>query len=162
MSGDDSLPGSAAPGSVQQPGLGLVGLQSGELQLIEEGQQRQAEAGDPSGPLTRQALDQARASASANNSPQPAKPAADESEDVETQPPQMSDLSAFHAGLQAAHDAAEAQRRQARGTRPPCPSSCAPRRASCAPGAPPPPCASARGASRAPPSSPWRRSFRFP
>ena len=92
MSGDDSLPGSDAPGSVQQPGLGLVGLQSGELQLLEEGQQRQAEAGDPSGPLTRQALDQARASASANNSPQP-RPAV-ESEDVDTQPPQMSDLSA--------------------------------------------------------------------
>ena len=89
MSGDDSLPGSDAPGSVQQPGLGLVGLQSGELQLIEEGQQRQAEAGDPSGPLTRQYLEQAQASASANNSPQPRQ--AVESEDADTQPPQMSD-----------------------------------------------------------------------
>ena len=117
MSGDDSLPGSDAPGSVQQPGLGLVGLQSGELQLIEEGQQRQAEAGDPSGPLTRQALDQARASASANNSPQPRQAA--ESEDVDTQPPRiMGDQpdptqSAFLASLQAAHDAAEAQRVEA-------------------------------------------------
>ena len=66
MSGDDSLPGSDAPGSVQQPGLGLVGLQSGELQLLEEGQQQQAEAGDPPGPLTHQALNQAQASASAS------------------------------------------------------------------------------------------------
>ena len=107
MPGDESLPGSDDSGSVNL-GLGLHNLQEGESQIIEEGQQRQAEAGDPSGPLTRQALDQARASASANNSPAP-KPAG-ESEDIETQPPQMSDINAFHASLQAAHDAAEAGR----------------------------------------------------
>ena len=56
------------------------------------------------------------ASASANNSPfrsarnSPEPRPAGESEDVETQPPQMSDITAFHASLQAAHDAAEARR----------------------------------------------------
>ena len=109
MSGDDSLPGSAVPGSVQQPSLGLVSLQSGELQLLKEGQQQQAGAGDPPGPLTHQALNQAGASALANNSPQPARQAGD-TEDVDIQPPQMTNLSAFHTSLQAAHGAAEAQR----------------------------------------------------
>ena len=108
MSGDESSPGSVNPGSVQQPGLGLHGQQEGELLLQEEGRQRQAAAGDPPGPLTRLTVNQARASASANNSPEP-KPAG-ESEDVETQPPQMSDIDALHASLQAAHDAAEAGR----------------------------------------------------
>ena len=80
--------------------------------MIADGQQRRQEAGDPTGPLLHP-HDQASASASANNSPQPARPQAGESEDVDIQPPQMSDLSAFHASLQAAHDAAEAQRVEA-------------------------------------------------
>ena len=100
------MPGSDGSGSVNL-GLGLHNLQEGEQQLIADGQQRRAEAGDPPGPLLRP-RDPAGASASANNSPQPARTQAGESEDVETQPPQMSDLSAFHASLQAAHDAAEA------------------------------------------------------
>ena len=53
MPGDESLPGSDNPGSVQQPGLGLVGQQEGELLLQEEGRQRRAEAGDPPGHLLR-------------------------------------------------------------------------------------------------------------
>ena len=101
MPGDESLPGSDDSGSVNL-GLGLHNLQEGESQIIAEGQQRRAEAGNPPGPLLRH-RDQAGASASANNSPEP-RPAG-ESEDVETQPPQMSDLSAFAAGLLAAHDA---------------------------------------------------------
>ena len=36
-----------------------------------------------------------------------------DSEDIDTQPPQMTNLSAFHALLQAAHGAAEAQRVEA-------------------------------------------------
>ena len=60
MPGDDSLPGSEGSGSVNL-GLGLHGLQEGEQQLIADGQQRQAEAGDPDGPLLRP-RDQARVS----------------------------------------------------------------------------------------------------
>ena len=88
-------------------GLGLHGFQSGELQFAEEAQQVQTGAGDPPGAVTRQAPEQARAaSASANNSPQPAKQA-----DADTQPPQiMTDQSAFLASLQAAHAIVEAGR----------------------------------------------------
>ena len=96
-----------------QPGLGLSGYQSGELQFAEDAQQVQKETGNQDRAVTRQALEQARAAtASANNSPQPARQAGN-TEDVETQPPQMTDLSAFHASMQAAHDAAEAQRVEA-------------------------------------------------
>ena len=80
MPGDESLPGSDDSGSVNL-GLGLHNLQEGESQIIADGQQRRAEAGNPPGPLLRP-RNQAGASASAINSPQPAKPAADESEDV--------------------------------------------------------------------------------
>ena len=111
MSGDESLPGSNGSGSVNL-GLGLHNLQEGEQQLIADGQQRRQEAGDPPGPLLRP-RDPASASASANNSPQPARPQAGEPGDVETQPPQMSDISAFTTSLQAAHDVAEAQRVEA-------------------------------------------------
>ena len=102
-----------------QPGLGLHGFQSGELQFAEEAQQVQTEAGNPPGAVTRQALEQARAaSASANNSPQPARQAGN-TEDVDTSPPRiMGDQpdptqTAFLASLQVAHDAAEAQRVEA-------------------------------------------------
>ena len=108
MPGDESLPGSEGSGSVNL-GLGLHNLQEGEQQLIADGQQRRAEAGDPPGPLLRP-CDQAGASASANNSPQPVRAQAGESEDMDIQPPQMTNLSAFHTSLQAAHGAAEAQR----------------------------------------------------
>ena len=107
MSGDESVPGSVNPGSVRQSDPVLRNQQEGESLLQEEGRRRQAEAGDPAH-LLRSIVTQAAASASANNSPAP-KPAG-ESEDVETQPPQMSDINAFHASLQAAHDAAEAGR----------------------------------------------------
>ena len=40
-------------------------------------------------------------------------PQAGDSKDADIQPPQMTDLSAFHASLQAAHNAAEAQRVEA-------------------------------------------------
>ena len=70
------MPGSAAPGIVTQPGLGLSGFQSGELQFAEQAAELQAAAGNPPGAVTRQVVEQARASASANNSPQPAKPQA--------------------------------------------------------------------------------------
>ena len=59
MPGDESLPGSDNPGSVQQPGLSLVSQQEGELLLQEEGQQQQAEAGDLPGPLTHLTVNQA-------------------------------------------------------------------------------------------------------
>ena len=101
-----------------QPGLGLHGYQSGELQFAEQAQQVQADTSNPPGAVTHQALEQARASASANNSPQPARQA-DNTEDVDTQPPRiMGDQpdptqSAFLASLQAAHDSAEAQRVEA-------------------------------------------------
>ena len=112
MSGDESGPGSVNPGSVQQPERALQGQQEGELLLQEEGRQARVEAGDLQGRLLcsvhSSTVTQAQASASANNSPEP-KPAG-ESEDVETQPPQMSDIDALHALLQAAHDAVEAGR----------------------------------------------------
>ena len=99
-----------------QPGLGLSGYQSGELQFAEEAQQVQTEAGNPPGAVTHQALEQARAAtASANNSPQPAQQAGNTG-DVDTQPSHiMGDQpdptqSAFLASLQAVHDIAEAQR----------------------------------------------------
>ena len=111
MPGDESLPGSEGSGSVNL-GLGLHNLKEGEQQLIADGQQRRQEAGDPPGPLLRP-RNPASASASANTSPQPAPRPAGESEDVETQPPQMSDITAFTASLQVAHDAAEAQRVEA-------------------------------------------------
>ena len=108
------MSGSAAPGSATQPGLGLSGYQSGELQFAEEAQQVQTEAGNPPGTVTRPVLEQARAaSASASSSPQPAWQAGN-TEDADTQPPHiMGDQSAFLASLQSAHDAAEAHRVEA-------------------------------------------------
>ena len=109
------MPGSTAPGLVTQRGLGLHGFQSGELQFAEQAQQVQADAGNLPGTVTHQALEQARASASANNSPQPARQAGN-TEDTDIQPPRImgdqpdSTQSAFLASLQAAHDIAEAQR----------------------------------------------------
>ena len=50
MPEDDSLPGSEGSGSVNLR-LGLHSLQEGEQQLIVDGQQQRAEAGDPDGPL---------------------------------------------------------------------------------------------------------------
>ena len=118
MSGDDSVPGSAVPGSVLQPprSRGLPRQEEGEQRIIEETIQRRAEAGDPDH-FTRFALNQARASASANNSPEPAWQAGD-SEDVDTQPPRIMgnqsqptqpSESEFFASLRAAHAAAEAE-----------------------------------------------------
>ena len=111
------MPGSVNPGSVRQSDPVLRNQQEGESLLQEEGRRRQAEAGDPDH-LLRSNVTQAAASASANNSPfrsarnSPEPRPAGESEDVETQPPQMStpDLTAFTASLQVAHNAAEAQR----------------------------------------------------
>ena len=76
MPGDDSEPRSAVPSSVPLPprSSGLPRQEEGEQRIIEEGHQRRAEAGDPAH-LTRFALDQARASASAKNSPEPARQA---------------------------------------------------------------------------------------
>ena len=107
MPRDESLPGSDGSGPVNLR-LGLHNLQEGEQQLITDSQQQRQEASDPAGHLLHP-RDPASASASANNSPQPTQLLAGESEDVETQPPQMSDISAFTASLQVAHDAAEAQ-----------------------------------------------------
>ena len=115
MSGDESVPGSVNPGSVRQSDPVLRNQQEGESLLQEEGRRRQAEAGDPAH-LLRSIVTQAAASASANNSPfrsarnSPEPRPAGESEDVETQPPQMSDINAFHASMQAAHEAAEVRR----------------------------------------------------
>ena len=119
MPGDDSEPGSAVPSSVTLPprSSGLPRQEEGEQRIIDEGHQRRAEAGDPAGPLLRSYVDQARASASANNSPEPAWQAGD-SEDVDTQPPRIMgnqsqptqpSESEFFASLRAAHAAAEAE-----------------------------------------------------
>ena len=99
MPGDGSLSGSDGPDSVANLGFGLNRLQEGEQQLIGDGQQRREEAGNPDGPLLRptERRDLARVSVSANNSPQPARAQAGNAEDVDIQPPQMTDLSAFHA-----------------------------------------------------------------
>ena len=102
-----------------QPGLGLPSYQSGEMQFAKEAQQVQTEAGNPPGAITHQYLEQARAaSSSATNSPQPARQA-DDTADVDTQPPGTMDNesqptqpspSKFFASLRAAHAAAEAER----------------------------------------------------
>ena len=97
-------------------GSGLPNLQEGELRLVGEGNQLRAEARDPDGPLLRSNVEQARASASANNSPEPAQRAGG-TEDAETQPPhimgdqptQPSQADIF-AAMQAAHAVAEAGR----------------------------------------------------
>ena len=118
------MPGSVNPGSVRQSDPVLRNQQEGESLLQEEGRRRQAAAGNPDH-LLRSNVTQAAASASANNSPfrsarnSPEPRPAGESEDVDTQPPQMStsDITAFTASLQVAHDAAEAQRVEAVGPR---------------------------------------------
>ena len=117
MSGDDSSPGSAAPGAVTQPGLGLSSFQSSKLQFAEQAADIQTAAGNPPGAIIRQAYEQAKAaSASANNSPQSAWQAGN-SEDIDTQPPhimddhptQLSQADVF-AMMQVAHAKAEAGR----------------------------------------------------
>ena len=92
MSGDDSAPGSEVPSSVPRPpGSRILPRQEeGEQRIIEETDQRRAAAGDP-GHFTRQSS----ASASANNSPEPARQATS-SEDVDTQPPQSLSFQQHH------------------------------------------------------------------
>ena len=120
LHGDDSSSGPANPDLVTQPGLGLHSYQSSELQFAEQVQQVQVQASNLPGTVTCQYLRQARASASANNSPQPALQAGDTvTEDADTQPPRiMGDQpdptqSAFITSLQAVHDITEAQRVEA-------------------------------------------------